>query len=86
MPPELRDNKVRVVLDTNIVISGLLWGGTPRQLLELGRDGKVMLFSSRELLKELSDVLERDKFATLLGGVLNYSNQMTVATKDNMAM
>ena len=57
---------MRVVLDTNIVISGLLWGGPPRQLLELGRDGKVMLFSSRELLKELADVLERDKFTTLL--------------------
>ena len=41
---------MRLVLDTNVVISGLLWGGLPRQLLELGRDGQVELFTSSVLL------------------------------------
>lgn len=57
---------MRLVLDTNIVISGLLWGGLPRQLLNLGRDEHVMLFTSTVLLKKLADVLSRDKFAPLL--------------------
>jgi len=57
---------VRLVLDTNIVISGLIWGGVPRQLLDLGRDGRVTLFTSSQLLDELADVLERGKFATML--------------------
>jgi len=58
---------VRLVLDTNIVVSGLIWGGVPRRLLDLGRDdGQVALFTSSVLLDELADVLERGKFATLL--------------------
>jgi len=57
---------VRLVLDTNIVISGLIWGGVPRQLLDLGRDGRVTLFTSSQLLDELADVLGRGKFATML--------------------
>ncbi|MGH8477565.1 MAG: putative toxin-antitoxin system toxin component, PIN family [Methylococcales bacterium] len=54
------------MLDTNIVVSGLIWGGVPRQLLDLGRDGQVTLFTSSLLLDELADVLSRDKFAALL--------------------
>lgn len=57
---------MRLVLDTNIVISSLLWGGIPRQLLELGRDNQVTLFTSSPLLDELADVLGREKFKMLL--------------------
>ncbi len=57
---------MRLVLDINIVISGLLWGGTPRKLLELGRDGQITLFTSSVLLGELTDVLERKKFTPIL--------------------
>ena len=57
---------MRLVLDTNIVVSGLVWGGVPLRLLDLGRDGRVMLLTSSILLDELADVLERDKFAHML--------------------
>ena len=57
---------MRLVLDTSIVVSGLIWGGEPRQLLELSRDGRVNLFTSSLLLDELADVLAREKFAALL--------------------
>ena len=57
---------MRIVLDTNIIVSGLLWGGIPRQLLDLGRDGQVTFFTSNLLLDELATVLERKKFAKLL--------------------
>ncbi|MCB2261461.1 MAG: putative toxin-antitoxin system toxin component, PIN family [Candidatus Thiosymbion ectosymbiont of Robbea hypermnestra] len=57
---------MRLVLDTNVLVSGLIWGGVPRRLLELGRDGQAMLFTSQPLLDELSGVLERDKFAAPL--------------------
>ena len=52
---------MRLVLDTNIVVSGLLWGGVPRQLLELGRDGQITFFTSSALLDELVNVLEREE-------------------------
>ncbi len=57
---------MRLVLDTNIIVSGLIWGGVPRQLLELGRDGQATFFTSSVLLDELADVLEREKFTALL--------------------
>jgi hypothetical protein len=53
---------VRAVLDTNVVASGLLWGGTPRQLLQAAREGKVQLYTSTSLLLELADILGRAKF------------------------
>lgn len=57
---------MQVVADTNIVISGLLWRGNPRQVLDSARDGIIGLFTSATLLEELEDVLSREKFAALL--------------------
>lgn len=60
------ESNVHLVLDTNIVVSGLIWGGVPRQLLELGRNGQATFFTSNVLLDELANVLEREKFTALL--------------------
>ena len=57
---------MKLVLDTNTVISGLLWHGAPRQVLDLARSGSIALFTSPELLAELEDVLGRKKFAARL--------------------
>ena len=35
---------MRLVLDTNVVASALLWNGPPRQLLRAGRGGEVTFF------------------------------------------
>jgi len=35
---------MRLVLDTNVVASGLLWGGIPRRLLQAGHERRVDLF------------------------------------------
>ncbi len=57
---------MRVVADTNIVVSGLLWRGNPRRVLDAARDGIIELFTSTILLEELEDVLSREKFALRL--------------------
>lgn len=57
---------MRVVADTNIMVSGLLWRGRPRQILDAARDGVIELFTSAALLDELEEVLTREKFAALL--------------------
>jgi len=57
---------MRVVLDTNSVVSGLLWHGSPRSVLDLARSGQLSLFTSGVLLSELYDVLSRQKFAARL--------------------
>ena len=51
----------RTVPDTNIVISGLLWRGNPRRVLDAARDGIIELYTSPVLLEELEDVLSRKK-------------------------
>lgn len=53
---------LRLVLDTNVVASALLWGGSPRLLLQAARDKRVHLFTSTPLLAELTDILGRPKF------------------------
>jgi putative PIN family toxin of toxin-antitoxin system len=54
---------LRLVLDTNIVVAGLLWNGPPRRLLEAAIAGEVELYSSAVLLDELAHTLGYAKFA-----------------------
>lgn len=57
---------VRVVIDTNVLIAGLLWRGPPHVLLELARQGTLRLISSSALLTELVEVIQRPKFDAIL--------------------
>lgn len=51
---------MRLVLDTNVVLSGLLWQGTPYRLLKtISQQQNVRIYSSTALLEELADVLTR---------------------------
>ncbi len=50
---------MRAVLDTNVTVSALIWGGTPLRLLEVATEGHVDLITSPALLDELSNVLHR---------------------------
>lgn len=59
-------NSVRVILDINIVLSGLFWHGPPHTLLNCVRDGMLTLVSSPALLAELAEVIERPKFDAIL--------------------
>ena len=55
---------MRLVLDTNVVIAGLLWHGTPRRLLDSTiDDDTVELYSSPALIDELRNALGYLKFA-----------------------
>ena len=53
---------IRVVLDTNILISAILFGGNPRQVLEKAIRGEIRLCISGPILEELQGVLRRSKF------------------------
>lgn len=54
---------MRLVLDTNIALSGLLWGRGPGALIDAAVAKRIELVSSTALLAELQSVLSRDKFA-----------------------
>jgi putative PIN family toxin of toxin-antitoxin system len=57
---------VRVVLDTNTIVSGVIGAGPPRQLVDAAKRGDFELATSPTLLAELLDVLGRTKFAARL--------------------
>ena len=54
---------MRLVLDTNVLVSAFLWKGTPGRLVELATEKEITLHTSRALVDELSEVLHRKKFA-----------------------
>jgi uncharacterized protein len=53
---------MRVVVDTNVLIAGVLWDGPPHRIIELAEAGKVTLCASSAMLTELGSVLRRRKF------------------------
>jgi putative PIN family toxin of toxin-antitoxin system len=57
---------VRAVIDTNVLVSGLLWHGAPHALLEKARADELLLVSSPNLLAELEIVITRPKFSAIL--------------------
>lgn len=50
---------MRVVLDTNVFISGVFFTGPPLQILQLWRDGRIRLVVSAEILDEYRRVGQR---------------------------
>lgn len=51
--------KPRVFLDTNILVSGMVFAGNERKLLDLIIDGKLGLVLSSDVIDEANAVLER---------------------------
>jgi putative PIN family toxin of toxin-antitoxin system len=49
---------MKVVIDTNVFVSSF-FGGNPRRIIDLWKEGKISLCLSREILDEYIDVLQR---------------------------
>ena len=54
--------KTKVVLDTNVLVSGLGWEGKPHKIWKSVVNGDIELFISQPLFEELSKVLDYPKF------------------------
>ena len=52
----------KVLLDTNVLLSGVLFGGRPGELREAARDGRVRAVTSLYILREFQDVLAGPRF------------------------
>lgn len=50
---------MRVVVDTNVVISGVFWSGAPGRILEVWLAGTFVLVVSAAILEEYFEVLDR---------------------------
>lgn len=53
---------MRIVLDTNVWISALLFGGNPRKLIQIAQNNQLQIYASEVLLEELAEVLNHSKF------------------------
>ena len=59
MPDESK-TKPRVVIDTNVIVSGLTFKGQPREVLDLAWKGEIEVYISPFILKELTGTLKKD--------------------------
>jgi putative PIN family toxin of toxin-antitoxin system len=57
---------VRVVLDTNVIVSGLFFGGRPRGILDAWADGDLEVIITPSILEEYRRVCDRmrEKYPT----------------------
>lgn len=66
----------RIVLDTNVLISAIVFGGPPRAVLELVISGAVDCSLSMPILDELKAVLQRPRFGFSEEQALNVVEEM----------
>jgi putative PIN family toxin of toxin-antitoxin system len=57
---------LKLVLDTNTVVSGLFWRNAPRLLMDAATEGRIELATSTVLIDELAEVIARAKFSRKL--------------------
>ena len=87
---------MKVVPDTNVLISALFWRGNPYRILRLAIEGKIKLVISEEIIGEVREVLMREEkfelteeeietYCTLLryhAELVNPSKTLRIITKD----
>lgn len=57
---------IKIVLDTNVLVSALLKpGSTPELIISMIRQKQILLCLSKDIFAEYSEVLNRDKFKGL---------------------
>jgi putative PIN family toxin of toxin-antitoxin system len=50
---------MRIVVDTNVLISGLFWGGTPAEIIHAWAEGKLKVVCSAEIIDEYNRIARR---------------------------
>ena len=73
---------MRGVADTNTIVSALLWGGAPAEILAAAREQRITLFTSAALIAELEEVLAREKFATRIARVSSTVADLVAGYRD----
>jgi putative PIN family toxin of toxin-antitoxin system len=53
---------VKLVIDTNVLVSGLFWSGSPARLMTMVNEGRAQHVWSSALLQEFIVVVDRPKF------------------------
>ncbi|MBW1739134.1 MAG: putative toxin-antitoxin system toxin component, PIN family [Deltaproteobacteria bacterium] len=67
---------MKVVADTNVVVSGLLWGGPPNRILRWVRDGLLEIIVCEETTAEVRRVIQYKRFSKRLSDLDTSSNEV----------
>lgn len=68
---------IKLVLDSNVIISAIVFGGKPRKILNLIIEGRLTLCLSKAIIDEVLEILER-KF--------KYTQNMLFAIKHELML
>ena len=71
---------IRAVLDTNTIVSGVGWGGSPGAVLDAALAGRLEMVTSPSLLDELRRVLSYPKLQAVIGGADELAELLALAT------
>lgn len=72
---------LRIVLDTNILVSAIIAKGKPRDLLSLAIQRRYLLIKSKETIEEFVEVLQRPKFKMTRNEVVKAKNALAKTGK-----
>ncbi len=67
---------MRAVVDTNVAVSGLLWGGPPNQILKWARDGVLEIVACEETSAEVKRVVQYKRFSQRLSDLDTSPNEV----------
>lgn len=67
----------KVVLDTNVLVSAVLYGGNPRSILEAALSGAIGVSVSEFIIQEFQTVLLRPRFGLTVQFVHNVVAELT---------
>ncbi len=67
---------MRAVVDTNVVVSGLLWGGPPNQILKWTRDAVLKIMACEETSAEVKRVIQYKRFSQRLSDLDTTPNEV----------
>ncbi len=50
---------MKVVLDTNVLVSGIFWGGLPEKILQMAIEDKIDVYATEEILSEYFRIIDK---------------------------
>jgi uncharacterized protein len=77
---------MKVVIDTNVWLSALLWGGQPNLIIKLIEKQKIQAISSENILTELTDILQKPKLQKRLNQLKFSADEVIIVAKRLMTL
>jgi hypothetical protein len=67
--PSSKKRRLRVVLDTNVWVSAMIWGGLPAEVIAAAENKRIHIIMSEEIIKEINQTLAYPKLKRIYENV-----------------